>query len=266
MYDSFNRKINYLRISVTDRCNLRCEYCMPENGVKQLMHHDILTFEEIIEFTKVAIENGINKVRITGGEPLVRKNVVQLVAMLAQLKGIDDLSMTTNAILLEEYAEALAKAGLQRINISLDTIDEAKFKTLTRGGDIKHLFRGIEAAIKHGFNPIKINCVIDNSSDEPDAIAVKNYGIQHGLEVRFIKLMNLHKGVFSIVEGGNGGDCKICNRLRLTADGMLKPCLFSNNQYSIKTLGYKQAIEKAIYEKPKCGNTNNTNEFVNIGG
>src|SRR5512140_3784894 len=127
MYDRFNRQIDYLRISVTDRCNLRCRYCMPEEGIHLLKHEDILTFDEITEFTRIAVENGIRKVRITGGEPLVRKGIVDLVRMIAEVKGINDLSMTTNGTLLEQFAKDLADAGLQRINISLDTVDPKKF-------------------------------------------------------------------------------------------------------------------------------------------
>jgi cyclic pyranopterin phosphate synthase len=131
MYDRFNRRINYLRISVTDRCNLRCRYCMPETGVKLLDHSDILSFEEIVEAVRVCVSMGINKIRITGGEPLVRKHIVNLVRMIAAVPGVSDLSMTTNGMLLEEYAIPLADAGLDRINISLDTINPAKFLEIT---------------------------------------------------------------------------------------------------------------------------------------
>jgi len=191
MYDRFNRKINYLRISITDRCNLRCVYCMPAEGIKLLDHANILRFEEILEFAKIAVNKGIDKIRITGGEPLVRKGVVNFIKELSQIKGITDLSMTTNGILLEEFAQPLKEAGLQRINISLDTIDENKFKEITRGGDINKVFRGIDAANKYGLLPIKINCVINESSDEPDAIGVKEFCEKQDIEVRFIHRMNL---------------------------------------------------------------------------
>ncbi len=186
MLDRYNRNINYLRISVTDRCNLRCTYCMPEDGVTILQHKDILTFDEIVDFTKVAVSLGINKVRITGGEPLVRKGIVDLVRMIAEIDGIDDLSMTTNAILMQLFAKPLFDAGLHRINVSLDTTDHEKFKSITRGGNIEDVFNGLEEAKRVGFNPIKINCVIEKSSSEPDALAVKEYAQNQGFEVRFI--------------------------------------------------------------------------------
>jgi len=170
MFDSYKRSINYLRVSITDRCNLRCVYCMPEEGIQLIHHKDILSYEEIIEVIKEGISLGITKVRITGGEPLVRKGVVSLVEMISSLKGIKDFGMTTNGILLEEFANDLFKAGLSRINISLDTIDREKYSQITRGGEIEKVFAGIEAAKKAGISPIKINCVVKNSSLEPDAV------------------------------------------------------------------------------------------------
>ena len=146
MYDPLKRAITYLRISVTDRCNLRCTYCMPEEGIPLVDHSEILTFNEIEEFTRVAVSNGVNKVRITGGEPLVRKGITELVRRLASIEGITDLSMTTNGQLLSQFAEELAKAGLMRINISLDTADPDRYREITRGGDINKVFDGIEAA------------------------------------------------------------------------------------------------------------------------
>ncbi len=266
MYDSYNRKINYLRISVTDRCNLRCTYCMPEEGIKLLRHEDILSYNEIRDFTAFAVSEGINKVRITGGEPLVRKNVVALVEMLAAIKGLSDLSMTTNGILLKEYAADLKEAGLMRINISLDTLDPGKFKSITRTGNINDVIEGIIAARETGLYPIKINCVIENSRNEPDALAVNRFCQENGLELRYIRQMDLVKGHFYTVEGGTGGNCSICNRLRLTANGRLKPCLFSNLEYNIRELGYKKALAQALEHKPKCGTVNSTGAFYNIGG
>src|SRR5450759_933453 len=157
MLDRFDRNINYLRISVTDRCNLRCSYCMPEEGIQLLRHADILTFDEITQFTRVAVENGVTKVRITGGEPLVRKGVTALVRMISDIEGIEDLSMTTNGVLLNQFAVDLKNAGLQRVNISLDTIDPEKFKAITRTGDINDVFEGITAAKNAGLSPVKIN-------------------------------------------------------------------------------------------------------------
>ncbi|MBT3301472.1 MAG: GTP 3',8-cyclase MoaA [Bacteroidetes bacterium] len=266
MFDSYNRRINYLRISVTDRCNLRCTYCMPEEGVKLLNHKEILTFEEIYEIAKTAVDFGIDKIRLTGGEPLVRKGILLLVKQIASIKGLKDFGMTTNGIFLESYAKELKEAGLHRINISLDTLNAEKFKSITRGGDIEAVFKGIKAAKQVGLSPIKINCVVQNSSSEQDAKEVKAFCEENGLQIRFIKLMNLKEGTFSIVEHGEGGNCASCNRLRLTANGMIKPCLFSELEYNIRELGIDKTFELAVGNKPACGTTNRTNQFSNIGG
>lgn len=264
--DPYNRSLNYLRISVTDRCNLRCTYCMPEEGIRLLSHKDIMTFEEIEAFTRSAVAMGINKVRITGGEPLVRKGIVGLIEKLATIPGIDDLSMSTNGQLLSGMAHDLAKAGLQRINISLDTCDPDKYNEITRGGDIRHVIQGIVAAQKAGLSPIKINCVVKKNAQEADAIGVKDFAERMNLQVRFIHLMNLHKGTFSVVEGGSGGDCSTCNRLRLTADGWLMPCLFNDIRYNVREMGYEQALMQATANKPCAGHGNTSGEFYNIGG
>ena len=266
MLDRFNRNITYLRVSVTDRCNLRCTYCMPEEGVTMLSHNDILSFDEIVDFVKVALDFGITKVRITGGEPLVRKGIVDLVRMIAAIPGIEDLSMTTNAILMAKFAESLWDAGLRRINVSLDTIDPEKFRQITRIGDLADVFNGLDEAKRVGFNPIKINCVIDKSSDEPDAIEVKKYSSDHGFEVRFIPKMNLEKGIFGQVQGGDGGNCSACNRIRLTANGLVVPCLFSDLGYNVRELGATEAIKKAIGVKPESGTASLNGKFYNIGG
>lgn len=266
MLDKYNRILNYLRISVTDRCNLRCTYCMPEEGVPMLSHNDILSFEEIHAVTQEAVNLGVNKVRITGGEPLVRKEIVSLVKMLAGISGISDLSMTTNGILLENFANQLKENGLHRINISLDTMNPEKYNNITRGGDINKVKAGINAAKKAGLFPIKINCVINNSKEDDDAKEVEKYCIENDLEIRFIHQMNLKTGHFAIVEGGDGGDCARCNRLRLTADGKIKPCLFSNLEFDIRTMGIKEALQAAVSQKPECGSFNGINHFNNIGG
>ena len=266
MLDRFSRPINYLRISVTDRCNLRCVYCMPEEGIQLINHSDILTFEEIFNFTKCAVAIGIDKVRITGGEPLVRKGVPRLIAMLSSIKEIKDLSMTTKAILLGKFANELKESGLMRVNISLDTVNPYNYRAITRGGDISEVFKGIEAALKAGLAPVKINCVIKKSVDEPDAVAVKNYCVSNGLEARFIYEMDIEKGEFGIVHGGNGGDCVNCNRLRLTSDGFLKPCLFNDIAINIRKTDYKDAILSALDQKPERGMSSNKNKFYSIGG
>ncbi len=266
MYDRFNRRIHYLRVSVTDRCNLRCTYCMPAEGIRLISHDEILRFEEVFEVVQTAVTMGIDKIRITGGEPLVRKGIAEFVRNIAGIRGIVDLGLTTNGILLHEYAQALAEAGLHRINISLDTLDPVKYRTITRGGDLRRVLAGIEAALHAGLRPVKLNCVVDHSSGEPDALAVKEFGKQNGLEVRFIHRMDLESGCFTIVENGHGGDCRICNRLRITADGRIKPCLFSSLGFSVREYGAREALLMAIGEKPEKG-TNNTGERFNyIGG
>ncbi|MEA3503636.1 MAG: radical SAM protein [Bacteroidota bacterium] len=266
MYDKFNRKINYLRISVTDRCNLRCVYCMPEEGVELIPHKEILSFDEIVDTTKYAVSKGVDKIRLTGGEPLVRKGIVDLVEMISNIEGVKDFGMTTNGILLNELAQPLADAGLHRVNISLDTMDADKYRAITRVGDINKVFKGIEAAKKAGLTPIKINCVIKKSHDEPDAKAVAKFCKENDLQIRYIHVMDLEKGEFSVVEGGTGGDCKICNRLRLTAKGDIMPCLFSNIGYNVREFGIEKAMELAVVNKPRSGHHNSVGKFYNIGG
>jgi len=239
---------------------------MPVEGIKLHSHHEILSFDEIVEVVKVAVSLGVDKVRLTGGEPLVRKGITELVRMIADIEGIDDLGMTTNAILLDKFAMDLKEAGLHRVNISLDTVDPLKYKELTRLGNIEKVYDGIDAAREAGLNPIKINCVVKHSSDEPDALAVKSFAEENGLEVRFIHEMDLDTGQYSVVEGGEGGNCSICNRLRLTANGLIKPCLFDAVGYNIRKLGAKRAIEEALENKPACGTRNLKEEFYNIGG
>jgi GTP 3',8-cyclase len=182
VFDRFKRNINYLRISVTDRCNLRCTYCMPSQGIKLLRHEDILSFDEITLFTAVAVGMGVNKVRITGGEPLVRKGIVTLIEMLAKIDGINDLSMTTNGTLLKRFAPGLKNAGLKRVNISLDSIDPEEFRIITRGGDINEVLEGIDAAISAGLQPVKINCVVSHSRNEVNALKVGQYCESRGLD------------------------------------------------------------------------------------
>jgi GTP 3',8-cyclase len=266
MFDSYNRHINYLRISVTDRCNLRCTYCMPAEGIPLMQHDDILTFEEIMEVVDAAITMGVDKIRITGGEPLVRKGIVNLVQMIASKPAIVDLGMTTNGQLLEQFALPLKEAGLHRINVSLDTMNPEKYNQITRGGDISKVLKGINASVKAGFSPVKINCVISKSPSEPDAAEVAEFGKKHGLQVRFIRQMDLEKGEFYIVDGGSGGDCSTCNRLRLTANGMIKPCLFNDMEYNVREYGAIEALHLALGNKPSCGTINRHGEFYNIGG
>jgi len=239
---------------------------MPEEGVKLLDHAAILSFDEICSFITVAVKHGISKVRITGGEPLVRKGIVDLIGMISAIKGINDLSMTTNASLLAAFAGPLAEAGLHRVNISLDTMDEGRYYEVTRGGKLQDAMDGIDAAIENRLTPIKLNCVVKESSREPDAVAVTEYGLQKGLEVRYIRQMDLARGEFGEVEGGDGGNCSKCNRLRLTANGKVKPCLFNDIGFDLREVGAEEAIRMAIDKKPPCGSFNNTGNFYNLGG
>lgn len=266
MYDPFNRNISYLRISVTDKCNLRCRYCMPEEGVVHLEHKEILSFEEIVEVAEYAVAMGVFKVRLTGGEPLVRNGVVELVRMIANIPGVTDLSMTTNGVLLSRFAQELKDAGLMRVNISLDTLDPEHYNFITRGGNIEDVFRGIEAAKRVGLIPIKLNAVVKGHSRTPEADALRKFAAENDLEVRFIKQMSLEEGSFSVVEGGEGGDCQFCTRLRLTANGIVKPCLFNDLGYNVRELGAREALYSAIRNKPECGTQNSSGEFYSIGG
>ncbi|HOK37890.1 MAG: radical SAM protein [Bacteroidales bacterium] len=266
MLDSYKRNISYLRISVTDRCNLRCVYCMPPEGVKLLSHDDILSFDEIVEVVKTAVSFGITKVRITGGEPLVRKGIVELVKQIAEIEEVNDLAITTNGILLKKFAADLKNAGLMRINVSLDTLDPFEYSQITRGGNINDVFQGLEAAKNSGFDPIKINAVVFDPNDLEKKNKLKEFANNNGYQIRFISQMNLRSGNFSVVEGGSGGDCASCNRLRLTADGFIKPCLFSDIAFSVRNLGAEKAILSAISNKPEKGIVCFNNNFYNIGG
>lgn len=189
MIDSFGRRINYLRISLTDRCNLRCRYCMPENGIEKFNHEDMLSLEELYAVIKIFEELGIDKIRFTGGEPLVRKGIVKLISQVSKLKGLKDITMTTNGILLKNYAKDLKEAGLNRVNISLDTLNEEKYRTITRGGNIRDVLEGIEAAKKVGLTPIKINTVLIGGFNDDEIEDLVNLTVEEEIDVRFIELM-----------------------------------------------------------------------------
>ncbi|MHC4917350.1 MAG: GTP 3',8-cyclase MoaA [Planctomycetota bacterium] len=266
MFDRFKRRINYLRVSVTDRCNLRCVWCMPEEGVELVPHDQVLSFEEILSVVRAAVDAGVDKVRLTGGEPLIRRDIVKLVAMLSKIEGVKDLAMTTNGILLQALAAPLRDAGLMRINVSLDALDAGRYRELTRGGDVRQVLEGINAARKAGLAPIKINCVVEESSSEPDARAVAAFAREHGYEPRFIRRMDVYRAEFSVVEGGNGGDCRQCNRLRLSSNGMISPCLFSDLSFSVRELGPAEAIRRAVEAKPESGQTGRHSGLYAIGG
>ena len=273
--DGFQRGISYLRVSVTDRCNLRCVYCMPPDGVALVSHQDILSYEEIMLVVRAAVEMGMDKIRITGGEPLVRAGIVELVRMISAVEGIRDISMTTNGILLDKYAAKLAEAGLQRVNISLDTMKPDRFRQITRTGDLADAIRGLEAAGEAGLNPIKINVVPMQGVNDDEIRDFARMTMEKGWHVRFIELMPF-QGTAGIVPAdllrreietlgplephygmtGNGAAryfrlpgaggtvgfiepisepfCSSCNRLRLSANGTLLPCLFSTEGVDVR--------------------------------
>ncbi len=280
--DSFNRPISYLRISVTDRCNMRCMYCMPPEGVPSRSHEEILRYEEIELIVRAAASLGISKVRLTGGEPLVRLGFVELVRMLARIPGIDDLAMTTNGTLLARHAAELAEAGLKRVNVSLDTLKPERFRQITRQGDLVTVFEGIAAAREAGLVPLKVNTVVVRGLNDDEVVDFARLTLEDDWHVRFIELMPLGAntawagdGYVSIDEVrrriedavgelmpakvgiGNGPAryyrlpgalgtigfispisehfCYQCNRLRLTADGRLRPCLLSDYEIDLRT-------------------------------
>ena len=302
--DSFQRPINYLRISVTDRCNLRCVYCMPAEGVDLMSHNDILSYEEIHTVVKAAAELGINKVRLTGGEPLVRAGLPELVRLLAGIYSIDDISLTTNGTLLAEYATELKEAGLNRVNVSLDTLKPDRFEQITRCGNLEDTLAGIEAARAAGLNPVKINVVAMGGINDDELVDFAAKTVSDGWHVRFIEHMPVNgddSGLIKLVsvkemrqrietlgklepwkvDVGNGPAkyfrlpdatgtigfitpvtehfCYQCNRLRLTADGKLRPCLLSEDEIDLReplrqgasAEELKNLIEKATASKPQ---------------
>ena len=191
MVDKYSRKINYLRVSVTDRCNLRCIYCMPAEGISCLRHEEILNYEEIHRIIRIATQLGIRKVRLTGGEPLVRKGITGFVQSLSTIRALEDISMTTNGILLENFAEELFHAGMRRINISLDSLDAEKYRQITRLGDLQTVLRGIEKARETGFSPIKINIVAIKGFNDDEILDFARLTFDHPFQIRFIELMPL---------------------------------------------------------------------------
>ena len=293
LIDTFGRVHNNLRISVTDRCNLRCTYCMPEEVVF-LDRGELLTFEEITRFVEIAAPLGIDKIRLTGGEPLMRRDLPRLVSMLVAVPGIRDIGLTTNGILLADQAQAFFDAGLRRINISLDTLNPDRFRQLTRRDGLDRVIAGILAAKKAGFEPIKLNAVSIRGVTEHEVVPLARFAREHGLEMRFIEYMpigadhwergkvyfaheimeQLEQEIAPLVPvedydprapamefrytdgGGNIGIiasvsrpfCLSCNRLRLTAEGKLRNCLFALDEVDIKPLLRGRAPEEEIAE------------------
>ena len=268
MLDKFNRQITYLRISVTDRCNLRCIYCMPQTGIELKKHSDILSYEEIITIVRNAAELGINKVRLTGGEPLVRKNIEVLVKSLKSIEGIKEISMTTNGTFLENKAIQLKKAGLDRLNISLDTIRGELYYELTRGGDINNVMKGIDASLDAGFKNTKINMVVIPGKNDLLTTEMQNFCNKKG-----VKLQRINHYFLDHDHSPNTNKdyerplpCDSCNRLRLTADGKIKPCLFSDIEIPVFIDTIKENLIKAINAKPVRGACCTTRGIWQIGG
>lgn len=189
MLDKYSREINYLRVSITDRCNLHCVYCRPKEGISLQGHEDILRYEEIIRVVSMAVRMGLIKVRVTGGEPLVRRGCIEFLAALKKIDGLKDISLTTNGILLEEFAQRIFDAGIKRINISLDSLNKDKYFHITRGGDLDAVLRGIAQAEKAGFNPLKINTVVIKGFNDDEAIDFARLAAEKPFQVRFIELM-----------------------------------------------------------------------------
>ena len=282
LLDPYRRKINYLRISVTDRCNLRCRYCMPEEGIPLISHEHILTYEEILRIVRVFASQGISKVRLTGGEPLVRKGIVDFISHLSQIEEIKDLSLTTNGLLLKDLADVLKHAGLKRVNISLDSLKRERFYQITRRDEFERVWSGIEEALRVGLTPIKINMVAIKglNDDEIEAFARLTSGLP--LTVRYIEYMpsgngeewkendiltiaqiqtrlekmgNLisipsdrwdgpakrfrfegARGEIGLIGAVSSHFCSDCNRLRLTPDGKIRTCLFSDDEVDLKEI------------------------------
>lgn len=294
MLDSYGRKVGYLRLSVTELCNLRCRYCMPEDGVCKKRHEEMLSEDEMVMAASAAASLGIRKIRLTGGEPLVKRNILSICERIANVDGVDEVCMTTNATLLPKMAKDLRKVGLDRINISLDTLDPKKYAHITRVGNLDDALRGIEAAMDAGFEHLKVNAVLIGGFNDDEIPALADLTRRYPCDMRFIELMPMTAseefGQAAYVPGsdvlaalpdlepvgrdggvaelyrlpgalGNVGlisavsnhFCATCNRIRLTADGKLKPCLHSKQELSIKGLGFdemRKMMERAVLDKP----------------
>lgn len=321
MEDSYERKIDYLRVSVTDRCNLRCFYCMPEEGVEWKESSEILRYEEMELIIQAAVNAGIRKVRITGGEPLVRKNVVSFIEYISKMPEIEDISMTTNGFYLADKLPALKAAGLKRVNISLDTLNSTNFEKITGRSGLDKVLAAIELALELGLYPVKVNMVLLKGINEDDALRLASWTKEKDIDVRYIELMPLGgagKEYFLPVqvieerlnslgklidcqEKGNGPAlykkfsgaagkigfisplsnhfCHRCNRMRLTADGKLKPCLISPVEIDIKSVlrqgasveELTEVFKQAVRLKPERHHLNEENyqgkrKMSQIGG
>ena len=294
MIDQTGRNITYLRLSVTDKCNLRCSYCMPAEGVCKKAHADMLTEDEMIRAVEAAAALGITKLRITGGEPLVKRNILSICRRAAAVKGIDEVCLTTNATLLSQLAVPLRQAGVSRLNLSIDTLNPEKYAYMTRTGRLEDFHTGLRAALGAGFEKIKLNAVLMGGFNDDEIPALAQLSREYPVDVRFIELMPMYNGgdfdksafiscqrvlaalpeaepaaqdggvarLYRLPDAlGNIGlispvsahFCGSCNRIRLTADGKLKPCLHHSLEYDLKGLdfgGMKAVMEQAIWNKP----------------
>ena len=266
MLDRFNREITYLRISVTDKCNLRCTYCMPADGIPLKKHHEIMSFEDIVKTAEAAASLGIKKIRLTGGEALVRKGIVDLVRMLNGVRGIEHLAMTTNGIFLDTLAKPLKEAGLDSVNISLDTLNPERYRNITRIGDISRALKGIEAARKAGFEKIKINMVVMNDTTDEEIRDLRTFCRDRGLILQMINHYELSKEKLNAYTYDRPPKCSVCNRIRLTSDGFLKPCLHSNQEIPLNMEDLQSSIKQAILDKPENGQVCTNRSMVEIGG
>ncbi|RKX31887.1 MAG: radical SAM protein, partial [Verrucomicrobia bacterium] len=258
--DRFGRVIDYLRMSVTADCNLNCIYCPGAQRRIPAPPADLL-----INVAQAAARLGFRKIRLTGGEPLLREDIVQLVSRLAAIPGLKEICLTTNGTFLEQRAHQLAAAGLTRVNVSLDAVSPDRYRRIT-GGDVEPVLRGIEAAVAAGLVPVKLNCVVDHDPDEPAAREVARFAAARGLTVRYIRRMVPHCGVFYPVINGIGGRCEICNRVRFTADGLIRPCLFSRLAFSVRELGAEAALRAAVLFKPARGSVCPERSLRVLGG
>ncbi len=294
MKDAFGRDITYLRLSVTELCDLRCRYCMPAEGVLKRRHEDMLTEEETVSAVTAAAELGIRKVRITGGEPLVKRNILSLCEKVGRVPGVRELCLTTNGIRLPAFAAALKEAGVKRVNVSLDTLDAAKYAHITRVGRLEDALKGLEAALSAGFERVKINTVLIGGFNDDEIEALADLTRRYPVDLRFIELMPMGVGDFGpaaflpgdavlkklpeLKKEGEGAVaslyrlpgaqgqvgiirplscrfCDRCDRIRLTADGRIKPCLHQAAEYPLKGLTreeMRKQFEAAILNKPPC--------------
>ena len=315
--DKYNRIIDYMRISVTDRCNLRCIYCMPSEGIRPVAHKDILRYEEIMRVVSAAAKLGVKKIRITGGEPLTRKNLSILIASIHDVKSIEDISLTTNGVLLRKQVRELAAAGLNRVNVSLDSLNPDKYREITRGGDLNNVFEGMGEAQQAGLSPIKINMVPIRGFNDDEIEAFAQLTMKTPIQVRFIEFMPigasaiwseekyisseeikgrvssiapLHPvklrrsgparyyrfehapGVVGFISPITHHFCRSCNRLRLTSEGKLRPCLFSETEIDLKSAmrcgadddEIERLIRLSIEIKPKGHTIDHEKSFAHL--